>query len=328
MSARIPSYDAVEYWDAKYRREQDPFDWLLPAHSLREALNTALTDCAKPDNTVPGPRILHIGSGTSLLSFSLRTLVDDVSLVHHVDFSSEAVEWGRELEESMLRLANPGSPVPDSEKRMKWMQASLLSTHSLLQAGCEPSSYSLIVDKSTADSVACGPDIEVRVPFHLYTSDAASDLPAEHESATPDLESVSVQSSEYYVLPVHLLALNLAFLTIPGALWVSLSYSKERCWFLDSDATLGAAEDEAEADTEAAAVEDDEFVHPQLLALGFPDPRRLWKLEKTVAVETAEKRETVDQVVHRQVALHYMYTLRRTDVKLELREQMPAVSQA
>jgi hypothetical protein len=342
MATKAPSYAAVEYWDDKYANDSDPFDWLLPAHSLRDALDSALKDCAKLEPPAQGgdsggsaqtpvpecrilPLILHIGCGTSLLSFALKNLVgaDAAGTVHNVDFSKEALQWGHEMEATMMRLESgarrrsgdvgSGTTVEgpagnqaerlldDNDHGMKWLQASLLSIDELVKAGCAPNSYSLVVDKSTADSIACGGDFEVRLPFPLFNP----------ETIPPS----GVLPKGLYVHPIHILSLNMAHLVIPGAIWLSFSYSEERFKFLDLDplALRGEAE-----------VEDDEALPSDLLAGGFPDPRVYWRLEKTVQVETAKehRREGEDQVVHSPVALHYMYILRRTEVKLE-RRRMP-----
>src|ERR1700761_5628863 len=114
MSRRAPSYDAVEYWDEKYAKEQDSFDWLLPAHSLREALDSALRDCARTQDD-PAPRILHIGSGTSLLSFALKNLVEDASSVHNVDFSAQAIEWGKGVEDTMNKTDSQKTEAEQGE---------------------------------------------------------------------------------------------------------------------------------------------------------------------------------------------------------------------
>jgi EEF1A lysine methyltransferase 4 len=181
---------------------------------------------------------------------------------------------------------------------MKWLQASLLDTESILNAGCEPNSYSLVVDKGTADSIACGNEFEVRFPFALSSPDSP-----------PDNSLVAADApTELFVHPLHILALNLALVTIPGALWISFSYSESRFRFLELDTIEGAGEEE---------IQDDEALPAVLLHHGFPDPRRYWELEFSVVVETAKMQQDSDSVVHPPEALHYMFVLRRTDVKLE-----------
>lgn len=47
-------------------------------------------------------KILHIGCGTSLLSFHLRAHVDDLARIHNVDFSAKAIEWDVQNEKAIF----------------------------------------------------------------------------------------------------------------------------------------------------------------------------------------------------------------------------------
>lgn len=52
----MSQYGAVEYWEARYARDPEPFDWLQRYGGLRDVLSGAL------DKTQP---VLMSGCGTS-----------------------------------------------------------------------------------------------------------------------------------------------------------------------------------------------------------------------------------------------------------------------
>lgn len=98
MAAKPPPFAQQSYWDQRFREQQDSYDWLQPAEIFDEPISEALT---LADDGEP-PRILHIGGGTSMLSFHLRAHVRDPKQIHNADYSIEAVEWGRKKEKEMF----------------------------------------------------------------------------------------------------------------------------------------------------------------------------------------------------------------------------------
>lgn len=96
---------------------------------------------------------------------------------------------------------------------MHWVCGDLLDWQSLNAACSKFAPFSLIVDKSTGDALACGLDVDVALPF------------------LPGRPSVEIG-------PLALLALHLAALVRPGAYWVAMSYSTTRFDFLDDSLPL------------------------------------------------------------------------------------------
>jgi len=269
--ANVPEYESVEYWDRKYLLNERPFEWLLPPHVLGQEIHSILNNY--PENA----SILHIGSGNSQLSFYLKDVIQNAERIHNLDFSQTALDWGMKTE----ARTNP------ENSRMEWIKASLTDIRSLLSV-CEHQQYSIVVDKSTADSIACGPEVDIDIDFPLISS--------------PTID-MSKDSQASYVLPLQVLAINLAYITKPGATWISLSYSQKRFDILNEDLNNN----------------DQEYVDPALHDQGFPDVKQLWRLEKSVAIETAEEYKSNGSIVHRPKAEHYMFILQRTHVPVYLK---------
>ena len=188
-----PSFSEAAYWDKRFTENTEAFDWLLPEKCFDDEIDQ-LRGARGVDT---GYEVLHIGSGTSMLSFHLSRIVPPGSAIRHVDFSQEGIEWGRRKEKEICTDLN-------TKTTMTWQQVALLSPQSLL-AAVKPHSTNLIIDKSTSDAVSCGPDVIVH-PSQLERPD---EIPTK-------------------VHPLHILALNLAIIARPGARWLCLSYSKER----------------------------------------------------------------------------------------------------
>jgi hypothetical protein len=295
MPANPPPYALESYWDDKYRKNQQPFDWLVPPSCLETEISDFLKSCFELK-----PKIAHIGCGTSLLSFNLRNVVRNPEDVHNLDFSAPALEWGQSLEDRFVRLekeqdnqqARIETSIPKYGQKMKWIQSSLLSLDSV-QSTLQTSYYSLVVDKSCSDSIACGDDVEIPATYPLITPS----MKFEHVSGNGLAETRFTHD----IYPLQILAIHLAYITLPGAAWIALSFSPGRFDFL----TPGLCETHEEA------------VPSELLKQGFPDPGSLWSIERKVTVEGVEEHAGNGQVVHRPKPLHYLFTLRRTDVAVK-----------
>ncbi|KAK6337606.1 hypothetical protein TWF730_003001 [Orbilia blumenaviensis] len=192
-----PSFGDKSYWDARFAANPSTFDWLLPAGPLLSSIHSSLT-------TTPCPRILHIGCGTSSLSFHLKGLTGDPKKICNVDFSPIAVEAGK---------AQDGS--------MNWETLDLLSAEQVLEFKKANmfedggGGFGLIIDKSTADAISCASDVDVEFPYFI---------------ASNTVEGSSRKTAKIH--PLAILSLHLAYLVAPGAKWLLLSYSSSRCSFL------------------------------------------------------------------------------------------------
>lgn len=359
MAPEPPSFGSQKYWDARFTSNSNPFEWLEAPTALDPYLVEALRATEEER-----PEILHIGCGTSLLSYHLRAHVKDPEMITNLDYSDVAIQVGRKREVDLFgpagNLANgtptshsstneisdsasetedklPGtqngdsaeftnSDDPSDSQYMRWASANLLSHTSLLDV-CNPNAYSVIVDKSTSDSIACSEDVCVPLPYPVGT---ISD-----ERPTSRLS----QSSEP-IHPLHILAIHLALLAKPGARWISLSYSEDRFPFLyppihalDQPNTTTAAEGppgeaspKVSSDQEEASESDDEFddlddIPQEFIDSGLPDPSKLWELEAKYEIEVPPPPAPhTNEVVHRPKVLHWVYVLQRTDVGVFVRE--------
>jgi hypothetical protein len=76
----VPSFGSQDYWNTRFMANSNPFEWLEAPTVLDPFLVDALNTTADPD-----PRLLHIGCGTSLLSYHLRAHVKNPAQIHNVD---------------------------------------------------------------------------------------------------------------------------------------------------------------------------------------------------------------------------------------------------
>jgi EEF1A lysine methyltransferase 4 len=320
MTGKPPPFAALSYWEDRFKNNQDPYDWLQPA----TILDTAITEALSATEQV-SPRILHIGCGTSQLSFHLRGHVQDPRQIQNTDFSSEAVEWGRRKEKEMFGfevdhdddaeaqgLADNFEPRPGGSKSAfesqlempmtLWTQTSLLDLQSVV-ATCSLGAYQVVVDKSLCDAVACSSDAKIDLPYFLYMDTAEGKGKASNSTDCINLEKASVH-------PLHLLGTHLALLTPPGARWIALSYSEQRFPFLQGSHYA----------PKISMGEYDFTIPKEVLAKGFPDPSKLWRLlskEPIPPMYSASKPD--EDGVHRPPSRHWVYIMERTNVELKVR---------
>lgn len=203
--AGTPDYDHPAFWDKKFATGQDVGEWLNPGESLIQATLSRLE--TRPFVPERSPRVLHLGPGVSKLGTKLREAFVERdwagSGIVNVDFSSEAVRLGQEIESQQ-----------DPSHAMRWSHIDLRSwkdVSSLIPFA----PFDVILDKSTSDAIA--------------TSTSATFSPT---SVTQDLcpvvrEALDMQG-ETTLSPVELLALHLVPLTDRESTWITLSYSTMR----------------------------------------------------------------------------------------------------
>jgi hypothetical protein len=253
MPSSTPSFGDLEYWNKRFTKE-DEFEWLADFTVLEPWLKREIAE-----KTVP--QILHIGCGSSALSMQLRDLVDSPQQIHNVDYSGVVVEKNRHREHELLRC------LEASTEQCRWSTLDLLSVSQVLDFGKSGKGYDVIVDKSTSDAISCSDDVSVELPYHLNTKQS---------SRLPHFVQV---------YPLHILAINLAYLARSGCSWIVLSYSADRFSYWKDEIT-----------TE-----------------GLPHPSELWMLERH---EKIEQPPDPNDTVHRPPVMHHLYILRRTDVQL------------
>ncbi|KIV99381.1 uncharacterized protein PV09_08926 [Verruconis gallopava] len=288
MTAQTPGFGQRQYWEDRYTKNPKAYDWLNGPGILDKALDSALASAQGS-----APRILHIGCGNSELSFNLRFKVRDPNQVHNVDFSSVVIDWGREREKSMFdsrwedESGGSSSAAAASEPKMpmmKWDEVDLLSLQSVI-SNCMLGGYSVIIDKSTCDAIACAATAEISIPYFLYT---------DRDGAETRIDIADSYTGT--VNAVQLLAVHLALVAAPKARWIAYSYSSTRFWFLDPDFEQTA--------------EDEESLFP--LHPGLPKPKDLWVIIERQEIAKPYGTSSADDA-------HYLYVLERTSVALKAR---------
>lgn len=320
-SGKPPPFGEQQYWEDRFRKDTEPYDWLQPASILDKEITEALmlTDD-------PTPQILHIGCGTSLLSFHLRSHVEDPRQIQNADFSSEAIKWGREREKEIFNFQlddddfEPPEEDQDEEETealrqramrvgeipmMRWTQTSLLSLPSVIST-CQLGAYSVIVDKSLCDAVACSGNVDASLYFGLYCPSGKA--PA--LSTVKEGDEGPSLGETYKVHPLHVLGLNLALLSRTGARWIALSYSEQRFPFLHGKGYQPRTSDG----------QYDNSLPKTLIDQGFPDPGKLWfQIRKAAVNAEGEDCRKGEDGVYRPEPKHWIYVLERTPVELRVR---------
>jgi hypothetical protein len=263
--AQAPSFSDLEYWDNRFTSTSTPFDWLLPATTLDSLILSTLQSCRKPED----PKIIHIGCGSSELSFRLGELVSRPQGVWNTDYSGVVIDQGRAMEEERWRAFVADTTVSQSEasgngstERMNWKVLDLLDPASVAELESIP--FDLIIDKSTSDAISCGPDLPF--PHKPSTAKPGHLLPLDHDGSQKDL-----------VHPLDILAVHLARLTLPGSKWLSISYSADRFEFLHPSKSNSAVVDLSINST----TPDDLDSNSQR----YPRPAELWTLENKMDIE-------------------------------------------
>lgn len=276
-----PSFGSQEYWDARFSSNTEPFEWLEAPTALDASIDEALGL-----NSENHPEILHIGCGTSLLSFHLRLHVADAKQIHNLDYSNVAVALGQKRERK-LAGADPSIGDITHPTYMRWDIVDLLDHNSLLHV-CSRSAYSLIIDKSTSDAISCADDIYVPRPF-----------PVTLDPYNPT--ALGSTSTNEPIHPLYIMAVNLALVAKPGARWITLSYSDDRFPFVEGS-LCPLPEYEA-----------------------FPNPATLWKLVEKREVEDSKQQPPDDgdssTITHRPKVSNWIYVLERTSMPLLIHGQ-------
>ncbi|KAK8020078.1 hypothetical protein PG990_005216 [Apiospora arundinis] len=308
-----PSYGTKAYWDARFQHE-DNYEWLLPADGLNTVIREALSKPQKKNSShsdyAPAPQILHIGCGSSDLSFQLRDLVAAPNQITNVDYSSMAVQKCRQRESEALfattaDAASFATLNGSDSMSMRWETADLLAAdHDVGGCDDDPLFFDVVADKSTSDSISCAADAPVLLPF-VSPRIVQQEHPQQQQTDN-DASANTTKAATAFVHPMYLLAVHMAVLTRPRTgRWCVLSYSDERFSFLDGGGKKGIGAAKAE-----------EPVEEDLLQRGFPDPRRFWRVERRERVTVAPPAAATGSgghVVHQPEIAYWLYVLVRTN---------------
>jgi hypothetical protein len=306
--AHVPPFESPDYWDGRYKATTESYEWLKPSSILDTDIAEAL---AAQDET--SPRILHIGCGTSELSFNLRQYVHDPRQVHNVDFSPEAIEWGRKRERELFgfELDNDeddedgwvddpkdGLPPQFEMPMSTWTLTSLLDLQSIIST-CSLGAYNLVVDKTCCDNIACAPMSTIFLPYFLQIEG-------------PPISAADVSQiidEKYDIYPIHILAIHLALLTPPGARWVAFSFSAARFFFLEDKPMLSAGGI-------------DKTLPKDVIDQGFPDSSKLWKIIRKECITTGIETKQLDpndfDDPNKPSNCYWIFVMERTQVELKV----------
>ena len=207
-------------------------------------------------------RVLHLGCGTSSLGPLLQT-----SLQTHFDASSassppvstkssspisptasSSLSTSPRITTSALRAVPTGVTIEVSDadyvessllppRPIPLFQLDILDSKSVLRSVEEQTGglgWDIIVDKSTADAISCGPRLSSQAA--LYPFDIAVPSGVEEPESTPQTAS---DGDDDTVHPCDLLCINLARITPLGARWICISYSSNRFANLRSLSSTG-----------------------------------------------------------------------------------------
>jgi hypothetical protein len=165
----VSDFSSAEYWSARFVTETS-FEWLLPSNKIITFIL---------DNFLPNPeskiiKCLHLGCGTSTLGMELEDALKK-AIRGEVDIQVIDSDYVAES----ITLSTP-RPI------LNLNALDLYDLRSKSEGG-----WDLIIDKSTADAISCGPLIG-------------------------DIE------------PINVLCDNMAEVTNRGTRWISISYSPTR----------------------------------------------------------------------------------------------------
>ncbi|KAL2125594.1 hypothetical protein VTJ04DRAFT_1959 [Mycothermus thermophilus] len=149
-------FEKPEYWQNRFAKETS-FEWLFPSSTVIEIIAPYLDALVNSgtSSSSPTPRILHLGSGTSDLHNHLRSR--GFERVTNVDYAPLALERGREHERARF-----------GDVKMRYCVADVtnlkveLADEEEAAGNAGAGYYDVVLDKCTADAVACGGDDALR----------------------------------------------------------------------------------------------------------------------------------------------------------------------
>ena len=117
----------IDYWDARYTKDPEPYDWYLTFNEVRPLLEPLLHRNLET-------KILNVGCGNS--EFGTRLYQEGFRFIMNIDFSGVVI---RQMLERTEKVGWPKFQVMDAQD-IKFSTAS----------------FDLAVDKGTLDSIMCG----------------------------------------------------------------------------------------------------------------------------------------------------------------------------
>ena len=134
-------YGKAEYWEDRYNKDRDPFEW----YQRYEGLKDIITQYVKRD-----ARILIVGCGNSLMG---ENMVDDgYTNIHCIDTSQNVVDqMTAKYKDTYPQLKFSVADVRHLSKIMEVDEDGKQTK----KAVYEPDTYDAVIDKACLDSVLC-----------------------------------------------------------------------------------------------------------------------------------------------------------------------------
>ncbi|KAI5917466.1 hypothetical protein F4810DRAFT_696217 [Camillea tinctor] len=157
LSPRMPpviDFDQQSYWRERFTSEMG-FEWLVPSPTFMSLIEPLLLSSSSSSSSSSSPpqskKILQLGSGTSDLQNCLRAR--GYSDVTNVDYEPLALERGRAIEQREFGDVRTRYVLADARHLVRDLRRRMGEDEGGPQG--EPL-FDVVVDKSTADAVACG----------------------------------------------------------------------------------------------------------------------------------------------------------------------------
>lgn len=132
-------YSSQAYWQGRLRSERESgFEWLISPSPILEILQGFMS-IGKPTNGCLA--LLHFGCGSSSLGRDVQKHFGGSVAVYDADYVAPDVICG----------SDSTSPIP-------LLHVDALSLESL-QSAAPPGGWNILLDKSTADAISCGPQV-------------------------------------------------------------------------------------------------------------------------------------------------------------------------
>lgn len=211
MGRGPPDFSSLKYWANRFENETE-FEWLARSEVVLPLISRQAVSLApSPERdleTAPsiGPlRILHFGRGSSNLGSEIQKTLDSDGVPAHV-IDADYVP-----------------PTSLSARDVPVIQLDVLNHTSLKAATQEQGGvWDILVDKSTADAISCGPGIPISQPDSIDPGSSGA------SSSASSGNNGDASSPTLLCPPIEVLCSNLARVTRPGGKWISISYSSTR----------------------------------------------------------------------------------------------------
>jgi hypothetical protein len=253
----VSDFSSSEYWSTRFEKERS-FEWLASSKALGPVvLNLAKelvrsrssasatagqpmagkaignTTSAAPRTSIgsngedPPINILHFGCGTSTLGPYLSRLLQTENInaqVVDADYVADSiVAAGPALSRSATWQGASRTGAEGGQVEVPLINLDVLDLRQLRDTA-PAGGWDLLVDKSTADAISCGPSL-CRQRGRGMAGEA---FRSERAGAASEAEGQEGEEEEDLVEPIYVLCDNLASVTRRGGRWLCISYSSSR----------------------------------------------------------------------------------------------------